>query len=240
MKARYRFFGASVFAIAAFLAAGSVHAQMMGSYDAGWTYPSPSVTASSSDDQMIARGKALWQELGAKQISCNQLTQDNYEQLGEYFMDQMTGIGHESMDSAMSQMMGEQGDQAMHIAMGQRLSGCVPNAGFQNGAWGQVMQGGWSAPWNGNNWFMPMMGYYGNYGPMMGYGYGDPLGLIFTVLIGLFTAFAVIMLIKWLAHGSKHAWREHGQSALDILKERYAKGEIERKEFEEKKKDLEA
>lgn len=84
------------------------------------------------------------------------------------------------------------------------------------------------------------MGYYGNYGPMMGYGYGDPFGLIFTVLIGLFTAFAVIMLIKWLVHGSKHAWREHEQSALDILKERYAKGEIDRKEFEEKKKDLEA
>ena len=73
---------------------------------------------------------------------------------------------------------------------------------------------------------------------MMGYGYSDPWGLMFTVLVGLFTAFAVVLLIKWLVHGSKHAWRDHGHSALDILKERYAKGEIERKEFEEKSRDI--
>ena len=44
----------------------------------------------------------------------------------------------------------------------------------------------------------------------------------------------IVLLIKWLAAG------HHGSEnkALDILKERYAKGEINKEEFEAKKKDL--
>ena len=52
---------------------------------------------------------------------------------------------------------------------------------------------------------------------------------------------AVILFVVWLVRGARGgAQGENGKSALEILKERYAKGEIERKEFEEKKKDLEA
>jgi putative membrane protein len=69
-----------------------------------------------------------------------------------------------------------------------------------------------------------------------GYGWGWTLfGSIFMILFWA----AIILLIIWLykqIRGPQEAART--ESALDILKKRYAKGEIDNKEFEEKKKDL--
>ncbi len=77
-----------------------------------------------------------------------------------------------------------------------------------------------------------MYGYMGNYGyGMMGYG-GMLFGLLFWVLIIVLA----YLLIKRLLEQNKSRGEE--KSALDIAKERYARGEITEEEFEEIKRRL--
>lgn len=74
------------------------------------------------------------------------------------------------------------------------------------------------------------------YGMMEGYGYGV-VGygmLIFGFIFWLLILIGLVLLIKYLWEGG--AKKE--ESALELLKKRYARGEISKEEFEEKKKDL--
>jgi putative membrane protein len=89
-----------------------------------------------------------------------------------------------------------------------------------------------SAQWGGYGWGM---------GPGMGWGYGMG-GFSSIIMIAFWVAaiVGVIFLIRWLVvstGGSGRLGRSE-DSALEILKRRYARGEINKEEFEEKKKDL--
>lgn len=178
-----------------------------------------------SDDHTAreeTEGKEIWEKLQAKQLTCNDLSDDNFEALGEYFMGQSIGNTqrHAAMNQMMTNMMGEKGEEQMHISLGKRSSGCDTNASFPPG-------------YN----FMPMMGMmgYGGWNNMMGGWGGFGLGWVFMILFWGLLILGVIALIRFLSRSGQD---KGDKTPLDILKERYAKGEIDKKEFEGKKKDL--
>jgi len=73
------------------------------------------------------------------------------------------------------------------------------------------------------------------YNPMFWGGFGPIFMIIFWILI----IAGIVYFIKWsLGQPGDSSVARHGHTPLEILKERYAKGEINKQEFEEKKKDL--
>lgn len=65
------------------------------------------------------------------------------------------------------------------------------------------------------------------------HGFGGGMMWIFWILL----AVLIFWVVRTAAGGGTDSAGKQ-KSALDILKERYAKGEIEREEFEQKRRDL--
>lgn len=62
-------------------------------------------------------------------------------------------------------------------------------------------------------------------------------GGFMMVIWWLLILVGIVLLVKWISNQKTRAG-EKEDSALEILKRRYADGEISKEEFEEKKKDL--
>lgn len=91
----------------------------------------------------------------------------------------------------------------------------------------------------------PDLDCYG-WGPhMMGWGggwLGMILGPLFMILVLALVIAAAVLLVRWLG-GPWHSAAPHQpptpvRTPLDILKERFARGEIDREEFEERRRTL--
>jgi len=68
----------------------------------------------------------------------------------------------------------------------------------------------------------------------MGFGFGGLSMLLFWAVI----IAAIVFGVKWMRNGASRTDSRSGKSARDILQERYARGEIGKDEFEQKKRDL--
>ncbi len=77
-----------------------------------------------------------------------------------------------------------------------------------------------------------MWGHWGDYGS----GWGG-MGLGMLLIWGLVIA-AIVVLVRGGWRSDVGVGRGADKNALEILKERYARGEIGREEFEQKKRDL--
>lgn len=79
-----------------------------------------------------------------------------------------------------------------------------------------------------------MMGYNGYGYGMMGYGWGWIMMLAILALVVL----GIIALVKYLQQSGTAARHDMGNKALDLLNERYARGEISEEEYKRKKESI--
>ncbi|MBI4894869.1 MAG: hypothetical protein HY831_00075 [Candidatus Aenigmarchaeota archaeon] len=147
-----------------------------GSMMMGFSGSSPDNATIQSQQQEEQEGKMFLDNLNNKTVFCSQLNDADFDKIGEYFMGQSIGdtSRHIAMNEMMKSMMGERGEEQMHIAMGKRMSNCEPDA-----------------PMPQNMMNMMGSGMMGNWGY---FGYWNFLNILYVILlIGL-----IVLVYLWI------------------------------------------
>ncbi len=166
-----------------------------------WGYQgqaTPSASELQEEQNMQDAGQKIYQNLQNKTITCQNLTNDDYEKLGEYYMGQAAGDtqSHVYWDQRIQAMMGDSGDTQMHIIWGQRGSGCLANAPVPSNTPSFI--GGMMGNWNSGNQLQPNRTF-----PMMNYGfanYAGAFGILALVIPVLVIVFLVLGIIYFWQH----------------------------------------
>lgn len=132
---------------------------------------------------------------------CDALTDAQFENMGDYYMEAMMGESHEQMDAMMTAMMGQEGLDQMHTAMGKRMSGCDESAQMPG-----AMMSGMSGMMNMMGGDGGMMGSGGMLAPRQTEGFGAgmrgayPFGFVtLWYAVGVLGAVALTLaIVKYL------------------------------------------
>jgi putative membrane protein len=180
-------------------------------------------------------------------IACDKVTNAQLEELGAAVMRLMHPNPQEYR--FMNRMIGEEGSPTLRMArrvMGARYLGCFQGdyaaaMGPAVAGWGLSPQempsaasikGGYSPGAMGLNYGRHTRS-NGNYGGMSGFWYG---GLMMWILY--IAVIVLIVVFIWSGVKRRERHEREFESALEILKKRYARGEITKEQFDEMKRDL--
>ncbi len=143
-----------------------------------------------------------------EEIDPKTVSKEKLEDLGDSVMEAM--IGNSEIHEQMDERMGGEGSDSLR-AMHERM-GYNYLTGYPYGMMGP-----------GYSRLGGMMGYYGGYG---------------MAVLGLFVILLIAILVVLLRMQSKRSQNKSFESPLDILNKRYAKGEINKEEYEIMKESL--
>ncbi|MEO8690016.1 MAG: hypothetical protein ABI611_17600 [Solirubrobacteraceae bacterium] len=195
--------------------------------------------ASASEER---QGAQLLQSVQAGKQDCQQLSRDQFELIGEYVMGRMVGstARHEAMNRQITATSGASGEVQAHVFMGQRFAGCA--TGAAPAAFGSMM--GMMGNYSGANGGMTGSGHDGGNGSgsnMMG-GSGSRAGgdngssATNTALIILVAVLAVAL----AALAARRPWRRSPpKTPLDVLRDSYARGDLDTADYEQRRHALE-
>jgi hypothetical protein len=216
----------------------------------------PGVAAGSEAEER--RGAELLRALERGEAACAELSRADYMALGELAMGRMVGSSraHEAIDRRIAAMMGERRLDRMHEVMGIRFSGCG-SPRFPRGLGGMMgptgMMGGLGpGGMMGRGGFGP--GERGHYGPPRGdedrispgqrFGPRSTMGFYrerdavpaWVAIVTLILLAAALVAVLFLLARPR---RRQGSRPLDLLAERFARGEIGAEEYAERRRLLE-